>query len=61
MRVLDDAARRLIGEVARRLGDDYDVRIEDPEGLLDDASADDDFSDGDDIPDSDDTPDSDDS
>ncbi|QHD84890.1 glutaminase A [Gordonia sp. JH63] len=61
VRVLDDAARRLIGEVARRLGDDYDVRIEDPEGLLDDASADDDFSDGDDIPDSDDTPDSDDS
>ncbi|MCZ4537320.1 glutaminase A [Gordonia terrae] len=56
VRVLDDAARRLIGEVARRLGDDYDVRIEDPEGLLDDASADDDFSDGDDTPDSDDTP-----
>ena len=53
---MDDAARRLIGEVARRLGDDYDVRIEDPDDIFDDASADDDFSDGDDTPDSDDTP-----
>ncbi|WP_078113056.1 glutaminase A [Gordonia sp. IITR100] len=35
VRVMDDAARRLIGEVARRLGDDYDVRIEDPNELMD--------------------------
>ncbi|ATD69784.1 MULTISPECIES: glutaminase A [Gordonia] len=34
VRVMDDAARGLLREVARRLGDDHDVHIEDPNELM---------------------------
>ncbi|MEO9326974.1 glutaminase A [Gordonia aurantiaca] len=35
VRVMDDAARGLLREVAKRLGDEYDARIEDPNDLMD--------------------------
>ncbi|MBD0863992.1 glutaminase A [Gordonia sp. zg691] len=41
VRVMDDAARRLVREVEQRLSDDHDTRIEDPHDLMDDAPDDD--------------------
>lgn len=40
VRVIDNAARRLIGEVRHRLADDYTTTVEDPEGLLDRSEED---------------------
>ncbi len=41
VRVMDDAARGLLREVASRLEDDHDVRIEDPPNELMDSGPDD--------------------
>lgn len=40
VRVMDDAARRLVREVTRRLEDSYDARVEDPNGLMDEGTDD---------------------
>ncbi|MHC3003454.1 glutaminase A [Gordonia sp. GN26] len=40
VRVMDDAARGLLREVAKRLEDDYDTTIEDPNDLMDEGPDD---------------------